>query len=180
MTWKDDIEAVGKAYTERTAAVNQRRALWAPAVTDVLMPTLDEARALMKAGGFRGPQVKHHVFGKFAEAVQLTTGQTATGQFFENGRTQAEQIGLEIDSTLGYSLRTDGRIVMWYRPHWLTRYENHPPMREQKVIDDGSALTVDMVRRHVVEFLRFALESSYLSWRCDKGPVGFLAGDLEP
>jgi hypothetical protein len=185
INWENEIAQVAKGYLDGDAEVTRRRALWPAAVRDVLLPTLKEAgdifakhmgtvakdaigsiraeHAIIGGGPRRDPD------GPKIEAVQLYLCNSDGLGFLPHSGTLVVEVG----ATLGYSLGVSGRVLRWHIDHRLTGYsDDSGQMTEDEYFEDASKLTVDLVRLHVVKFLRHALTTSYRGDQ-SSSPVGF-------
>jgi hypothetical protein len=91
---------------------------------------------------------------------------------------------IEVGATLGYSLGVDGRVLRWHIDHWVSGFEDNSSRRmiDDEFFDDASVLTTDLVKSHVIDFLRKAFKTSYRYRGSDRQSyrIGFAFSENTP
>ncbi|MBX3276261.1 MAG: hypothetical protein KF729_38770 [Sandaracinaceae bacterium] len=150
-TFRSSVKAAANAYAEGHARVMERRKAWAQARAAALDIFREAAKAASEAGGFR---LYPHELGDVS--VSLRTGKDPTGRKHEGG------IEIEREAGMAYSVGQDGSVGLIHMPHVLDEQPGENVV--VRVFDDPSELTPDLVRDHVVDFLEWALTTSFRGW----------------
>ncbi len=185
--WEDELRETAKLYEEGDRAAQKRRAVWQRYAAETILPTLERAAKTLKEGGLAATEVERYVFGGHLESVQLQiagrdTGVVLSADFAERKKA-SHRLVFEVGATLGYSLGVSGRVRRWYIEHWFDNLgEHHPAPAYQELFEDASALTVQVLERHVLDFVKSSLATSYCAphedgMRATDWVIGFVAAD---
>lgn len=186
--WEAKIALLARGYIDGDQAVTQRSAMWPSIATDIILPALEQARdLLLKHAGspyLIGASARRFILLEggpdgepVMESVQLCTGSSRT-----LGLLNKSNPVIETGASLGYSLGINGHVARWHIDHWLQGFESNSNQRMvlDEIYEDAASLSIDLIRRHVADFLKYALSTSYRGSRRAGLGIGFANPKIIP
>ena len=171
MSWEDEVREAAGRYVAGREAVLERRRAWGEIADALVLATLLRAVSVLDDAGVPA-RAKRYEDRTNASDVDLWLLACPTGIVWHD-RQGTEVRGVEHPAAMGYGQGDDGRVAHWRSGHRLDDEEPRPA-RVVAVYQHPREISADIVERHVLDFLREALATSFRGpgQPADR-PVGF-------